>query len=234
VLASAFCGCAEKEKPYGREPAVFLPGTRAQTWAVAPAINLSGQRQVDPLLQADLLFAQLQQVKGLTVVPVNRVAEAYASLRIDRIQSQEQAELVCGLLGCDALVIPTVTLYDPFDPPKVGAALQWFARGGGRKLPNVDPRELARRATPSDEMESLPIDGSFVQVVGVYDAANGSVRHSLLEYSQGRNNPRTSLGPKEYLVSMDRYSGFVYRDLIVKLLDRPQLNGGEVQQASGM
>src|SRR4051812_43048571 len=150
ALMMSAIGCVEKEPAYGREAAVFLPGTKAQTWAVAPAVNLSGQKQVDPLLQADLLFGQLQQVKGLTVVPVNRVAEAYASLRIDRIASQEQAELVCDLLGCDGLVVPTVTLYDPYDPPKVGAALQWFMRGAKVRTPSVDPRELVREATPKE------------------------------------------------------------------------------------
>ena len=91
-------------------------------------------------------------------------------------------------------------------------------------------------ATPG-EYEALPgpDDSAFVQVVGMYDAANGTVRYSLLEYAKGRNNPRTSLGPKEYLVSMDRYTGFVYHELIVKLLERPQLNESGVmveQQAS--
>ena len=67
---------------------------------------------------------------GLTVVPVNRVAEVYASLRIEKVQSAEQAAIVCDLLGCDALVVPTMTAYDPYNPPKMGASLQVFRRPG--------------------------------------------------------------------------------------------------------
>src|SRR6185312_7756378 len=86
ILASAILlvaiagGCSPKSKPYGREKQVNLPGDKRQVWAVAPAVNLSGQ-EVDPLLQADDLYEQLQQVRGLTVVPVNRVAQVFAALK---------------------------------------------------------------------------------------------------------------------------------------------------------
>ena len=68
----------------------------------------------------------------------------------------------------------------------------------------------------------LPEAGNFVQVVGAYDAANGTVRQKMLDYAAGRNDPTGPLGSKEYLVSMDRYAGFVYHDLIVKLMAKSQ------------
>jgi hypothetical protein len=223
-LLTAFLAGCESESKYGTEHQLALPGTKRQVWAVAPAVNLSGQR-VDPLLQADLVYQQLQQVDGITVIPVNRVAEVYAGLRIDRVQSQEQAELVCGMLGADGLLIPTVTAYDPYDPPKLGASLQLFGKPAmprGKK--NVNPRELARRATPG-EGEPLPpaTADQFIQVVGVFDAANGSVRDALLAYAKGRNDPGGPYGAKEYFVSMDRYGGFVYHVLIAEMMNHPRL-----------
>lgn len=220
VLATVLAGC-QHEKPYGTEAQLMLPGRKVQTWAIAPAVNISGQ-QVDPLLQADLVYQQLQQVHGLTVVPVNRVVEVYVSLHLESVQSQEQAELVCQLLGCDALLVPTVTAYDPYNPPKVGLALQLFTRGGVIETGEIDPRELARRASPPPT-EVLPTNGSFVQVVGMFDAANGTVRRQLMEYAQGRNDPTGPFGANEYLVSMDRYCGFAYWTLISDLLDSPRL-----------
>lgn len=220
MLVAALAGCRH-EKPYGSEVQLSLPGRRAQTWAIAPAVNISGQ-QVDPLLQADLVYQQLQQVHGLTVVPVNRVVEVYVSLRLENVQSQEQAELVCQLLGCDALLVPSVTAYDPYNPPKFGVALQLFLRGGAVQTSGVDPRELARRASPPPG-EALPATGSFLQVVGMFDAANGTTRRQLLEYAQGRNDPQGPFGANEYLVSMDRYCGFAYWTLIHELLDSPRL-----------
>ncbi|HEY7088559.1 MAG TPA: hypothetical protein VH518_10750 [Tepidisphaeraceae bacterium] len=223
LISACFCvvqGCTEKLPQYGAERQLYWPGARQQVWAVAPAVDLSGQRQVDPLLQGDLLFQQLQQVSGITAIPVNRVVEVYSSLRIEKVQSEEQAALVCDLLGCDALLVPTVTAYDPYNPPKFGAALQMFAHGQSYVRPAaVDVRELARRATPPP-VESVPPpqQGSFVQVVGVFDAANGSVRDAVNRYASGRSDPSGPLGNKEYFVSMDRYCGFVYHSLIEKLI----------------
>ncbi len=221
MLIAAGSGCSllnEKTPEYGIEHQRALASERGEVWAIAPAINLSGQQEVDPILQADLAYQQLQTIKGLTVIPVNRVAEVYHTLRIERVQSVEQAAVVCDLLGCDAIIVPTVTAYDPYNPPKMGASLQMF-----RKTPafvrqtGIDPRSLVRAARPEVD-ESLPQDAPFVQAVGMYDAANGSVRDALLAYARGRNDPVGPLGAKEYLVSMDRYSGFVYHELIGKLL----------------
>jgi hypothetical protein len=219
VAVGFAAGCVHKKPKYGQENIVFFPGP-SQTWAIAPALNLSGVSGVDPLLQSDLVYEQLQQVRGLTVIPVNRVAEVYASLRIERIQSEQQAYVVCDLLGCDGLLVPTITAFDPFNPPKLGVSLQLFRKPATYRLPKaVDPRELSRRATPPPT-EGLIVAPDFVQVVGMYDAQNGSVREELKEYVDGRHDPTGPLGPKEYLVNMDRYCGFVYHSLILKLLDR--------------
>jgi hypothetical protein len=213
-------GCAEKPVVYGFERTLSWPGERRQVWAIAPAVNLSGQEQVDPLLQADLVYQQLQQVNGITAIPVNRVVEVYASLRIEKVQSEQQAALVCDLLGCDGLLVPTVTAYDPYNPPKFGAALQLFGNtGSGARPAAVDPRELARQATPGTS-ESLPQGGGFVQTVGMFDAANGSTRDALFAFASGRNDPAGPLGAKEYVLNMDRFCGFVYHTLIGQLIDQ--------------
>src|SRR5262245_60854563 len=128
VFVIATIGCQHKDSGYGTEIPLRFPGARTQVWAIAPAVDLSGQN-IDPLLQADLVFGQLQQVKGITAIPVNRVAEVYAALRISQVESEEQASVVCDLLGCDALLVPTITLYDPYNPPKLGASLQLFGKG---------------------------------------------------------------------------------------------------------
>ena len=222
VLGAFACvatpGCQEKPVVYGFEATLALAKSRGEVWAVAPAINLSGQAEVDPILQADIAYGQLQHVRGLTVIPVNRVAEVYATLRIEQVQSAEQAALVCDLLACDALVVPTVTAYDPYNPPKFGASLQMFRKPETYARPeSIDPRALARAAAPA-ATDSLPEAPGFAQAVGMFDAANGTVRDSLMAYALGRHDPVGPLGPKEYLVSMERYCGFVYHQLIGELI----------------
>jgi len=223
-LWGAGSGCAEQVKPYGveRQAAYLSPLKKREVWAVAPAVNLSGYRDADPLLQADIVYQQLQQVRGLTVLPVNRVIEVYATLKIDKVQSNEQAALVCDLLGCDGLVVPTVTAYDPYDPPKLGASIQLLSRPMTFARPaNVDPRDLARQAAPK-VVDATPttVHMDIVQAVGMFDASNGSVREALNGYAAGRHDPVGPMGSREYLANMDRYCGFVYHELIGEVLNR--------------
>ena len=220
ALAVTLAGCTPPPPPYGAEQQMFLPGNQRQTWAIAPAVNLSGQKAVDPILQADLVYQQMQQVHGLTVIPVNRVVEVYAGLHIDKVQSPGQAALVCDALGCDALVVPTITAYDPYEPPKLGAALQLLAKPSGFVRPrNVDVRELSRQAAPADDAALPPaVENHFLQAVGMYDAANGSVRDAVNDYARGRCDPAGPLGNREYLTCMDKFCGFAYASLTGNLL----------------
>jgi hypothetical protein len=219
IAATMAGGCDPAPPSYGVEHQVFLPGGKRQVWAVAPVINLSGQKGVDPLLQADLVYQQLQQVHGLTVIPVNRVVEVLAGLKLEKVQSADQAALVCDLLGCDALVVATVTVFDPYDPPKFGGSLQVFAKPTGFARPaNVNVHELTRAAAPTEDDSLPPPNTSFVQSVVMLDATNGSVRAAVAEYARGRHDPVGPLGEKEYLSNMDRYCGFAYDALVVDLL----------------
>jgi hypothetical protein len=68
--------------------------------------------------------------------------------------------------------------------------------------------------------EALPSHPGFIQVVGMYDAANGSVRDAVLRYAKGRNDPTGPLASNEYFEDMDRYSGFVYHTLIEQMIGR--------------
>jgi hypothetical protein len=225
VGALLACGCEPPPVPYGTEHQLFLPGPKRQVWAIAPVINLSGQKVVDPILQADLVYQQMQQIHGLTLIPVNRVVEVYAGLKTEKIQSPEQAAVVCDLLGCDALVVATITVYDPYDPPKLAASLQVFAKPAGFVRPkNVDVRELSRAAGPADDDSLPPPDVRFLQAVGMFDASNGSVRQAVEVYAKGRSDPAGPLGTKEYLSSMDRYCGFVYTALSTDLLKQMDPN----------
>ena len=210
-------GCAPVPYPVERQQ-TFYAGH--PVWAVAPAVNLSGEHAVDPILQADLLYHQLGAVNNVTLIPVDQVVKVYAALRIDKVQSPEQAAVVCEQLGCDALIVPTVTIYDPYNPPKMSASIALLPRTpGGGDAPKVDARALVREASPAQD-QALPGHPPFVQVVGMYDSVNGSVHNAVLAFAAGRTDPTEPLGAGDYFVDMDRYSEFVWHTLIGQLLDR--------------
>lgn len=222
ALAWVFPGCGSSPIPYGRENTVSLGLDRPQVWALAPAINMSGQAGVDPLLQADRCFKQLQEIKGLVVIPVNRVVEVYAALGLERVQNIEQAAIVCDLLGADGLLVPTVTYWEPYNPPKMGGALQLFPKPGNFvRRADVDPRDLVRQVAPETGSggTSVPAGGVY-QAVGMFDAADGSVRESILKYTHGRADPISPYGTREIFYNSDLYATFVYRRLTEMLLDQ--------------
>jgi hypothetical protein len=214
-------GCSDwKPKPYGDEVQLYLPGDHQQVWAIAPALNISGQSDIDPLLQSDLVYQELQKIHGVTVIPVDRVVEVYASLRIDKIQNEQQAYDVCKALGCDGLLIPTVTAYDPYDPPKFGASLQLFVKPGTfMRLPPIDPRKLEQAPTVSAiPIPAIPESHDMTQVVEMYDAADGTTRDAVKDYAQGRTDPNGPMGINEVTEEMDRYCAFGYHELLAELL----------------
>ena len=198
LISLALSGCGPKPKPYGVERRLALPAARQQVWAVAPAVNFSGEPGVDPLLQADLLFAELGAVRGVRAVPVNQTAKAMAGLGLGGIGSADDAEDVCQALGADALVVPTVTLYDPYDPPTMGASLQVYPATGTALSAAVLPDaratlRLTRAAREAAEDLRLPrgevAASQFVQAAGVFDAGHGSTRRAAAAYARGRTDP---------------------------------------------
>ena len=120
---------------------------------------------------------------------------------------------MCDLLGVEGLIVPTITAFDPYDPPKMGASLQWMAGGPVNKPNGVDVRELIKAMTPPPD-ETPERNRKARQAVGMFDAANGSVRERLIQFAEGRHEPAGPLGAREYLVNMDRYSAFVWSELI--------------------
>jgi hypothetical protein len=219
VLLCAVAGCSSGPPDYGRESVTFAPRYAPRTIAVAPAINLSGVSAPDPLLQADLVYQQMQAVRGVTVIPVNRVIQVSAALGIRSIDSHEQAAAICEALGADALAVPTITTFDPYDPPKMAASLQLFVTKYRDREGKLDVRALSRQATDRP-VQSLPKNADFIQAARLFDAASGSTRDRIRVYASGRNDPSGPLGEREFYLNMDRYAAFVWHELIAETLDR--------------
>ena len=76
LVLLALAGCETPKPPPPCEYILTSPYSGLRTLAVAPVINQSGSRDFDPLAVSDTLFAELQQVRGLNVLPLNKTLAA--------------------------------------------------------------------------------------------------------------------------------------------------------------
>ncbi len=216
LLAAGGCG------PRLQRPALLVdlvqPG---RVWAVAPFANESGVSAVDTERVADLFTQQLQQVLGVDTVPVNRVILAMRDLRMPAITSAVEARRLLLALEVDVIVVGTVTAYDPYPPPTLGAAVQAFTRHGGVTIASVDSiSEFVRARTGDDEVAMVQRGAPLAsaQAAGIFDASSHQTLSWLESFAKGRTEPGSAYGPDIYLVSMELYTQFVSYRLIHDLL----------------
>ncbi len=209
-------GCVAQE-PRGSD-ALVSPYQQGRVWAVAPLRNESGSLQADGLAMADRLQRQLENATNIDVLPVNRVLRAMELLEMPFVETPADAARLMQTLGCDGLIIGTITAYDPYDPPKLGLSIELFDGGRAQSLDDLDVRQLTRAATgdqthPYATGSSRPMsrhEGVASGVSAFFDAASGDVRNKLQVYGGNRGGPDWHPeGWHRYRISMDLYSEFV-------------------------
>ena len=210
-------GCAERLTP----PVVLARASHLdrQLWAVAPFANESGVSTVDTHRVADLFTQELQGVVGIDTIPVNRVIFAMRHIGMTAVTSPAEARQLARALGADAIVVGTVTAYDPYPPPTLGAAVQLFAPDPGGSVIDLDPKVLTQASR--DPFAAAGQGGpatAIAQAAGVFDASNHQTLAWLGSYAAGRTEPDAPFGPDIYLMNMKLYTQFVCFRLIHDLL----------------
>ena len=126
-------------------------------------------------------------------------------------------------LGVDAVIVGTVTRYDPYPPPEMGMALQLYLRDDMRQeksFNSIDPGELARAPRPVD----LPVKPALrpqAMVVRIFDTAQVEVVERIKKYAQNHNTDKTPLKWKKYTTSRN-FLRFVCHEMIGELLAQEQ------------
>jgi hypothetical protein len=216
VLIGPFAGgCGSRLK----EPAgLTSPYEAVQLWAVAPFANESGVSAVDTYRVADLFTQQVQHVDGINTIPVNRVVLAMRHAGIETVGSAADAMQLIQMLDVDALVVGTVTAWEPYPPPTMGMAVLLFTGTADHATGQVDPRVLVRAATGNVAPGELGPPGAIAQAAGVFDTRNHQTLGWLDEYATGRTEPEEPFGPDVYLMDMELFTQFVCFRLIHDLL----------------
>jgi hypothetical protein len=191
-------------------------------WAVAPLRNESGTLEVDVLKVSDALVAKTAEVRGMAVLPVNRTIAAMRVLRMNGVNSPDDARRLCDALGADAIIVGTITAYDPYDPPKMGLTLALYPRSAPRTTA-VDPAAVASSGREATAAPAATTDNPL-SVAQVYlDGANHAVLMDVKRYSEGRHSEGTALGWRRFLASMDDFTEFAAYHAVSKLLNRERL-----------
>lgn len=213
------------------ETLIHSPYSNVRTLAVAPAINLSGTRDFDPLVVSDILYAEMQQVEGLNVLPLNKTLLAMQRLGIRSIDDPKAAQKLAEYLGADGLVIPAITAYDPYNPPMVGMILQMYTPAGVAaaeaapvKPPVVEtnpdrPTIAADIAGPSANAQPDPSRQPVSQVSAVFNSTNQTVLKELAVFARGRTQYDSAMMDQKFLADADQYMRFVCHAMVRRLMD---------------
>lgn len=224
---AVFAACADK--PDLTEPEVLVSpysvGTARLLWAVAPLRNESGTSAADVMMVSDALVARTAEVRGVACLPLNRTIAAMRSLGMSGVNTPGEARKLAQALGCDGILVGTITAYDPYDPPTLGLTIGLYPRDGSA-LTSVDgaldPRRLS--ASPVDGRASLPPADRPLGVAAEHlDSKNQEVQMNLRRYAEGRHDANAPMGWKRYMASMDLYADFAAFWTLRHLLDAERL-----------
>ena len=212
LAALLLAGCAHRPPPRETLAAPYYP---PQVWAVAPPANETGVSIVDTGAVADMIAQELQAVDGIDVLPVNRVLAAMRHLEMKSVATADDARVLIDLLDVDAVLVSTVTAYDPYPPLRLGLAAQVHGRTRPRSA--IDPTSLVR-TTSGEPLGPMSSVRPLATAAAIFDARDHETLGRLEVYAASRHVPDSAYGPEVYLVSLDLFTQFAAHRLLHELL----------------
>jgi hypothetical protein len=217
LVAAALAGCRNAKplkSPYERD------GLRLnKTFAVLPAINQTGE---DVIAREDydvqsVFVGQLQQVRGLHVLPMARVRAYLANKGTMMVRTPQEAAQMARELDVDGIVAVAFTRFDPYEPPIVGMTVALFRRPLRAGPEMIDPVSLSRQPTL---VTHEPRQTELVnQQVFEFDARSAEVMERVRAFAERRAGPTESpWGWRRYVVSAAEYLRFCSYEAIRTLL----------------
>jgi hypothetical protein len=227
AVAAALPGCGHAPKAWNDDPislATPYANTDEIVWVVVPVRNESGVSVADPLRVTDALVNALQETRGVLAVPLNRTLDAMQVAGLAQIDNAAQATALARRMQADAVVVGTLTSWQPYDPPAIGLSIALYARSdamGVIDLTGLDPRELSRAASDTDPYDFRHDPSLPLSVVALHlDGANGAVRDDLRRFADGRADPNSATGWQGYLAAMSRFERYAAFAVVRELLQR--------------
>ena len=202
--------------------------------AVAPFTNESGVPiPVNEIWEVgDGVITAINETRGWDAVPLNRTIQTMRQMGINSVPDLKTASALAQAMDVDAIVLGTITQWDPYDPPRFGANVILVASDEAT-LREFDPRTLqgsTQERMPTSTSETL----QCAQVVGVYDAAQHGTYESLKAYAAGRYDITGGFEPPEryYLMVYSRYLEYATWRLVDGLRDQETTRLARTQEKS--
>lgn len=222
TIATVFPGvltltaCTQHDRAVTPRPA---PATRVV--AVAPVINLSNTAGFDALVLTDMLAAELTNIDGLAVIAPNRARAVLLQHGKTSVETAEDALALADELHADATIVAAITAYDPYEPPKLGLVLQWYAqpRSQAARLDPVAASRLASEITLPEAAAPAP----GVQIQRFYDAADEDLLDDIQDYGQDREGHRSPYAWRRYVVSQELFVRYCIGNAIRTMLTQERL-----------
>jgi hypothetical protein len=205
LIMTAIAGCATHHEAATVDPPP--PEPPQVVVVVAPVLNLSNNTDWDPLKVTDILASELQSFPGVVVIPVNRTLAALALRGKTAVETSQDALDLAREFNADATVVAAITEYDPYDPPRVGLIVQWYAldrRGAGSTF---DPVSASRQATAAAPAAELARDAAIplYQVQRVFSAADRAVIKDIKSYAKQRDGHKSPYDWQIYTKSQELF-----------------------------
>ena len=225
------CSMTKERDPLSPPGVIVSPYDSTQgdvLWAVIPPLNESGTSIAQSDAIGDAIVAAAQNVRGVRCLPINRSIDAMRSLGfINGIETSSDAHQIAEYLGADAVLVGSITAYDPYDPPVLGLALALYARPGAMaqaSQASLDTRALTSAFTDFGSTAGLRFAGEPVSVVSEHlDGRNHEVQYAVRDYATGRSEHQSALQWRIYLASMDLYTQFAAHHAVGRLIDEEWL-----------
>jgi len=232
TLASLPTGCTSTPADALRPPRTLVAPydtSRGEVlWAVAPLRNESGVPAANIELITDKLVAAAEEAEGVRALPLNRTLAAMQALKMNGVGSPADARLLAQTLGVDAVLVGSLTAFDPY-APTIGLAVALYPKPGaytaGRTA--LNPREL--QSSVSDQtvgrIDEAPLTSTSMHL----DGKNHQVLMDVESFADGRLKQPSALGWRRYLASADLFSEFAAYRVVGDLLRQEWVRLGRAQ-----
>ncbi len=108
------------------QPTYHNPFPQLSRVAVLPFYNQSDDPTIDQDQVAIAYYNELQAIPGFEVIPVGVAKQLVVASGISPRSSQDFQELA-RYMDVDAIVVGSVTEFDPYYPPRMGISVRWYA-----------------------------------------------------------------------------------------------------------